>query len=84
MGSKKSDMKRHFLPGILFFLQAFLAITAYAQQSNLDVDYSAYMPQVRAFNKMLSQLPQSGTVLTKEGLQNARTMMNSFAGGKAG
>jgi hypothetical protein len=29
-------------------------------------------------------LPQSGTVLTKEGLQNARTMMNSFAGGKAG
>ena len=65
-----------------FFLPFIFAMSASAQQSNLGVDYSAYMPEIRAFNKFLSQLPKTGTVLTKEGLQSNREMMNRFALGK--
>jgi len=71
------NTKNLFLP--VFFLQMLFGITASAQQSNRDVDYSAYMTEIRGLNKFLSQLPQSGTVLTKEGLQSAREMMNRFA-----
>jgi acetyl esterase len=57
-------------------------ITLFAQQSNLNEDYSAYLPEIRTVNKFLSQIPHTGTVLTKEGLQNARKVMNSFATAK--
>ena len=60
------------------FLQIGLAIASSAQESNLKEDYSAYLPEVRNFNKMLSQFPQSGTILTKEGLQKAREGMKAY------
>lgn len=75
-------MKKNFLFSICMFLQIFFAIAASAQESNLKEDYSAYLPEIRSLNKTLSQFPHTGTVLTKEGLQNVRNMMNSFAVGK--
>lgn len=75
-------MKGNCLMKAAFFLQFFFTITTFAQQSNLNVDYSAYLAEIRGFNKILSQFPHTGTVLTKEGLQSARNMMNNFAGGK--
>jgi acetyl esterase len=53
-------------------------IASFAQQSNLDEDYSKYLPEVRNFNKMLSQFPQSESILTKEGLEKARNGMKAF------
>jgi acetyl esterase len=47
------------------------AYTAGAQENNLNENLSAYLPQVRAFNKQLSQMPMP-SVLTKEGLAAAR------------
>ncbi|MES1216953.1 MAG: alpha/beta hydrolase [Bacteroidota bacterium] len=67
---------------IIILLQTCFAITTSAQESNLKEDYSAYLPEIRALNKMLSQIPHTGTVLTKDGLLSARNMMKSFAGGK--
>jgi acetyl esterase len=64
------------------FLQIFFCVTVSAQQSNLKEDYAACLPEIRAFNKILSQDPQTGTVLTKEGLQKTRKMMEGFATGK--
>jgi acetyl esterase len=55
---------------LLIFLLA-CVFTAGAQQNNLDEDFSAYLPQARAFNKQLSQMPMP-SVLTKEGLAAAR------------
>jgi acetyl esterase len=75
------DMKMNRLFAVSLF-PLLLILSVSAQQSNLNVDYSAYMPEVRAINKILSQLPHTGTVLTKEGLQNARTVMSGFGNGK--
>jgi acetyl esterase len=80
--NKKSHMKKNILFSICMLLQIFFAIKASSQESNLKEDYSAYLPEIRSLNKTLSQFPHTGTVLTKEGLQNARNMMNSFAVGK--
>jgi acetyl esterase len=55
---------------LLIFLLA-CVFTAGAQQNNLDENFSAYLPQTRAFNKQLSQMPMP-SVLTKEGLAAAR------------
>ena len=63
----------------LFSVFLFLVTAAPAQESNLKEDYSAYLPEIRSINKLLSQLPHTGTVLTKEGLQGARNVMNNFA-----
>jgi acetyl esterase/lipase len=51
-----------------------------AQQTNSNEDYSAYLPEVRAFNQQLAHMPQGASVLTKEGLSAARNSMasNSF------
>jgi len=46
--------------------------TARAQQTNFNEDYSAYLPQIRAFNKQFSQSPAAPSLLTKEGLAAAR------------
>ena len=67
---------------VLWLLPLLHTLTVSAQQSNLNVDYSAYMPEVRALNKIISKFPHTGTVLTKEGLQNARNEMSSFGNGK--
>ena len=64
--------------GIAGFLQLCLISASSAQESNLNEDYSAYIQEVRNFNKMLSQAPQSGTILTKEGLEKSRESMKQF------
>ena len=64
-------MKNNYLLIIALLLQLCFSINTSAQQSNSKEDYTAYLPEVRGFNKMLSQSPQTGTILTKEGLQNS-------------
>jgi len=59
-------------------LQLFVCITASAQQSNLNEDYSAYLPEIRNFNKYLSQMPKSPSILTNEGLQQSRESMKAY------
>ena len=63
---------------ITLLLQVCLYATIFAQQSNLNEDYSAYMPEVRNLNKMLAQSPKNGTVLTKEGLAKEREGMKVY------
>jgi acetyl esterase/lipase len=46
--------------------------SVFAQQTNSNEDYSAYLPEVRVFNTYLVRMPQSGSILTKEGLEAAR------------
>ncbi len=72
---------KYLIVGVL--LQICLFIGASAQESNLKEDYSGYLPEVRNFNKMLSQFPQSGTILTKEGLEKSRQSMKAFIKTKA-
>ncbi len=67
---------KYYVAAVL--LQLCLIVDSSAQQSNLKEDYSAYLPEVRNFNKMLSQFPQSGTILTKEGLEKSRESMKQF------
>ena len=50
---------------------------AFAQQTNANEDYSAYLPMVRAINQELIRMPQGASVLTKEGLAEARNSMGS-------
>jgi acetyl esterase len=61
--------RRH--PALFLFLFIYVS-TACAQQTNFNEDYSAYLPEVRAFNKQLSQPQASLSLLTKEGLAAAR------------
>jgi acetyl esterase len=70
-------MKKLLTISILLLLLIF-ANTAFGQQTNLGEDYSAYLPEVRAFNRELSQMPQGASVLTKEGLAVARNSMTSM------
>ena len=49
--------------------------SAFAQQTNSNEDYSAYLPEVRAFNQQLADMPQGASVLTKEGLAAARNSL---------
>jgi len=51
------------------------ANNAVAQQTNSKEDYSAYLPELRAFNRQLASMPQGASVLTKEGLSAARNSM---------
>jgi hypothetical protein len=64
---------------ITSFFTLFLLLTnnAFSQQTNAKEDYSAYLPEVRAFNQQLAQMAQgTGTsILTKEGLAAARNSM---------
>ncbi|MGG9963089.1 alpha/beta hydrolase [Ferruginibacter sp. SUN106] len=60
-----------FIPLLLF------ANSILAQQTNAKEDYSAFLPEVRAFNKELARMPQEGSVLTKEGLAAARNSMGA-------
>jgi len=49
-----------------------------AQESNTGEDYSSYLTEIRGWNKNFFHLPYK-TILTPEGLQAARTQMNSYA-----
>lgn len=53
-------------------------VTSFAQQSNLNEDYSKYLPEVRNLNKILAHLPPSESILTKEGLEKARNGMKGY------
>jgi len=75
-------MRKNYLLVTAFILQLASANFVLAQESNLHEDYSAYLPEVRAFNKQLAQIPQTGTTLTKEGLLAERKTMESFSFGK--
>lgn len=71
-------MKKNLL--ISGILTMFLIFTnkALTQQTNSNEDYSAYLPEVRAFNQQLTHIPQSGlSLLTKEGLAAARNSMET-------
>src|SRR5690349_7310031 len=63
-----------FLTGILI---ALLTVTnsTFAQDTNFNEDYSAYLPEVRAFNQQLAHMSQEVSVLTKKGLSAARNSM---------
>ncbi|MEP6952145.1 MAG: hypothetical protein ABI863_22835 [Ginsengibacter sp.] len=50
-------MKKNYLAIAAVFLQIFHAMTSVAQESNLKEDYSAYLPEIRAVNKFISQSP---------------------------
>ena len=65
-------MKRKFF--IVPVLTIFLAFTksAFTQETNSREDYSAYLPEVRTFNQYLVRMPQGGSILTKQGLEEAR------------
>jgi acetyl esterase len=75
-------MRKNHLIVTAFILQLATPNFVLAQESNLNEDYSAYLPEVRAFNKQLAQIPQTGTTLTKEGLLTARKTMEAIAFGK--
>jgi len=54
-----------------------------AQESNLKEDYSAYLNEVRNFNKFIRQMPPSQSVLTKEGLEKSRKSMKGYINANA-
>jgi acetyl esterase/lipase len=55
-----------------------VSIIASAQQSNLNEDYSAYLPEVRTLNKLLHSIPPAQSILTKEGLDKSRAGMKAY------
>jgi len=55
-----------------------MLFVAFAQQSNINEDYSAYLPEVRGFNKILRNAPKGESILTKEGLAKARDGWKPF------
>jgi acetyl esterase len=60
---------------LLLVFTLFRATPATAQQTNANEDYSAYLPEQIAFNKQLSHMPPSPSILTREGLAAARNSM---------
>ncbi len=75
VNANKKCYKIFVLHGLVtvILLQIIFSITASAQQSNLYEDYSAYLPEVRNFNKFIFHLPPSPSILTKEGLEKEET-----------
>jgi acetyl esterase/lipase len=67
---------------LLLLLPLLLATTVSAQESNLKEDYSAYLPEIRAFNKSLAQMPAGKSILTKEGLDETRKFGKMIANTK--
>lgn len=75
-------MKKYFIFITAALLSLFFFPAAFAQDSNLKEDYTALIPEVNFFNKMLLQNQQPGTVLTKEGLAKERNLMKSYVPAK--
>ena len=67
--TKKLSITCILIPLLLFTNNSF------SQQTNANEDYSSYLPEVRAFNQQLAHMPQSASILTKEGLAAARNSM---------
>lgn len=72
-------MKKKYLLIALIFLQITFAIKLSAQESNLKEDFTALLPEARAFHKIILQSNQTVSVLTKEGLDNSRKMLKVFS-----
>jgi acetyl esterase/lipase len=66
---------------ILWVVSHAFIVPARAQDNNQVEDFSAYMPEVRAWNKNLTKQPHH-TVLTAEGLAAARKRMDAFSNPK--
>jgi acetyl esterase/lipase len=66
--------KKLFITGIFISL-LIITNSAFAQQTNANEDYSAFLPEVRALNRELAHMPQGASILTKEGLSAARNSM---------
>lgn len=66
---------KYFLIIALFQL---LCFASFAQQSNLNEDYSKYLPEVRTINNFLKKMPPPESILTKEGLEKARNGMKAY------
>ena len=64
-------MKKNNIITFLLVIIGF-ATSTHAQQSNLNEDYSAYLPAQIAFNKQVSHMMPSPDLLTTEGLAKAR------------
>ncbi|MEO8712569.1 MAG: alpha/beta hydrolase [Parafilimonas sp.] len=69
-------MKMKFIAAVSLLL--LFCTATFAQESNLKEDYSAYLPEVRNLNKILFHLPPAPSILTKEGLEKARSSMKGF------
>jgi len=69
--TKKLLVAYALIPLLLF------ASGAFAQQTNSNEDYSAYLPDVRAANSYLASMPGGQSILTKKGLEAARDGMQS-------
>ena len=67
---------------VVFVLLSIISLTS-AQESNLKEDYSAYLNEVRNFNKFIRQMPPSESVLTKAGLEKARKSMKAYINASA-
>ena len=68
--------KKFFMTCVLIALLIFTN-HVFAQQTNANEDYSAYLPEARAFNQELAQMSQgqAASLLTKEGLSAARNSL---------
>src|SRR6185295_16038464 len=67
---------------LVLFLLLCLTTTISAQESNFKEDYSAYLPEIRAFNKTLAHMPMGKSILTKEGLDETRKFGKMIANTK--
>ncbi len=66
--------KKLFIICILISLLIFTN-SAFAQQTNSNEDYSAYLPEAGAINRELAHMPQGVSLLTKEGLSAVRNSL---------
>lgn len=63
---------------ILVAVALFVCETSFSQESNRGEDYSAYLPEIRTFNKLIGSMPPSGSLLTREGIEASRKGMTAF------
>src|SRR5881398_1646667 len=70
-------MRKYIFEFIILITQVVFTNLAFSQESNSNENYSDYLPEVRTFNKELSMMPQTVSVLTKDGLAEERKMMES-------
>jgi len=66
----------------VFFMLGIVSL-ALSQESNLKEDYSAYLDEVRNFNKFIRQAPKAESILTREGLEKSRKSMKGYINANA-
>ncbi|HWB26867.1 MAG TPA: alpha/beta hydrolase [Chitinophagaceae bacterium] len=71
-------MNKNILPGLVACILLALPVLLFAQESNKGEDYTAYMQEVRQWNKLLGSGPKPASLLTKEGLEASRNGMKAF------